>query len=262
MKTHNPSTVVLKLGGSVLRDHDAYPRCAGWLAARLHRHPQERLVVVVSAPLGATDRLQALAQSCSPQPDQRLLDLLWTTGETHSVALLALCLNHAGIPAAGLAVHQCGLELVPVGADRDELRVNPLPLRAHLRRNRVVVVPGFFARGRGDSVVSLGRGGSDLTAVLLAAGLQARRCELIKDVPGYFTKDPNKHADARPVPHVSFAEALVLAAGDCDLVQARALQAAARTNTDRLVRGLDEHGPYPLVSREVPPGDVPVRLAI
>lgn len=235
-----PDVVVVKLGGSVLTGLDAFHRSAaalgGWRAAR----PHERFVVVVSAQYGTTDGLQRLAEEACPAPDARLLDLLWSTGELHSVALLALCLQKLGVDAAGLSIHQCGLEVADGDADGAEAQVNPRPLLSELRRHPVVVVPGFFARAPEDSVVSLGRGGSDLTAVLLAAALQARRCELIKDVPGYFSKDPNKYADAVPLAQVTYDQALALAAAGCDLVQPRALVAAARTGMPLLIRSLDD----------------------
>ena len=107
-----------------------------------------------------------------------------------------------------------------------DAQVRPLRLRALLADHDVVVVPGFLARGGGDAIVSLGRGGSDLTAVLLAAGLGAARCELLKDVPGYFTADPKRDPDARPIPSLAYARALEMADDGCELVQRHALEAA------------------------------------
>lgn len=240
--------VVLKIGGSVLTDQQAYERVAEHLARRVAESPNERLVVVVSAQGGVTDELQRLAEMCQAEPDPAALDLLWSTGELRSVATLTLCLRAAGVAAVGLGVHQCGLE-VRGEFDRDDaLQVNPLHISLHLRRHPIVVVPGFLGCGAGAQVVTLGRGGSDLTAVLLADALGAVRCELIKDVPGYFTKDPNKHADAERVAHLTFDAALVLAAQGCDLVQRRALVAASRTNTELRVHSLDDASPGTTVS--------------
>lgn len=253
IRTTETQVVVLKLGGSVLIDLAAYRRCAAHLHQLQIAAPHERLLAVVSAQYGQTDRLLALAQNCTPQPNPRTLDLLWTTGEQQSVALLTLCLQALGIDAAGLMVHQCGLEVADASG-KAEVVVNPLPLLYQLRRHPIVVVPGFFARAPGDVVVSLGRGGSDLTAVLLAAGLGALRCELVKDVPGYFSKDPHRFADAQPLEDITFERALSMAAEGCDLVQERALRAAQRADLPLVIRALG-HGHKTVVHSQAESAD-------
>ena len=180
------SVTVWKLGGSVLVDVQSYRECARLIASRLRSEPDTRILAVVSARLGETDELQALATSLAGTPDGPTLDLLWSTGEIRSAAMLALCLQAAGVRAAALDVHQTGIHCV------DRLAVDPAPLRRALASHPVVVVPGFLASGAGSAVVTLGRGGSDLSAVVIAAALDAKRCELIKDVPGYFSADPNR----------------------------------------------------------------------
>lgn len=234
---------VIKLGGSVLTDLDAYPRCADRLQRWIVHHPDERTVVVVSAEFGTTDQLLGLAESVCPSPDPAALDLLWSTGELRSVALLTLCLRRRGVNAIGLNVHQCGLHATNGAPDADHVAIDAHPLRRHLGRHRVVVVPGFLARAPGNAVVSLGRGASDLTAVLLARALHANRCELVKDVPGYFTKDPNRFGDARPLARLSYGEALRMAEDGCDLVQVAALRAARTHRCPLVVRSLnpDDH---------------------
>jgi aspartate kinase len=169
-----------------------------------------------------TDRLLATATGIVETPDARTLDLLWSTGETRSAALLALSLQALGDTVAVANVHQAGLS----SSHRGAVQVNPLRLHTLLSDRDVVVVPGFFARGAGDALHSLGRGGSDLTAVLLAAGLGAACCELLKDVPGFFTHDPKRSPDARPIPRLSFTRALAMADDGCELVQRQALEAA------------------------------------
>jgi aspartate kinase len=105
------------------------------------------------------------------------------------------------------------------------------------------VVPGFLGTDATNAVVSLGRGGSDLTAVLLAEGLRACRCELLKDVSGYFSSDPNRDPTARHLPTLTFEEALALADEGCDLVQRQAIEAAARCGLPIVIRCLDEAAP-------------------
>lgn len=222
----NTPLTVLKIGGSVLTGAKAYRRAAEFVAARLCTRPGERLVVVVSAESGVTDALLSHAREIVDDPDPRTLDLLWSTGEVRSVALLALALQARGVQAAPVNVHETGL-LQPVDrATPGGSRVAPLRLLTLLADHDVVVAPGFLARGYGDAVVSLGRGGSDLTAVLLAAGLGASGCELVKDVPGYFTADPKRDPGARPLAALSYATALQMADAGCQLIQRHALEAA------------------------------------
>ena len=219
--------VVIKIGGSVLTGNQAYRRVAGYLADRVADDPGTRIIAVVSAEIGVTDTLLATAHGIVETPDAATVDLLGSTGELRSAALLALALQARGVRAAAVNVHQAGLVKADAGAVPGSSRVRRLRLRALTAQHDVVVVPGFLARGAGDAVVSLGRGGSDLTAVLLAAGLGAGGCELLKDVPGYFSADPKRDPAARPLEHLSYAAALEMADTGCGLVQRHALQAAS-----------------------------------
>jgi aspartate kinase len=228
---------VCKIGGSVLTGIAAYQAATRALGVP-DPASSERLVVVVSAEYGHTDALFGEATQMSAVPDSAALDLLWSTGELRSVALLTLALQSAGIPAVGLNVHETGLR---VGAGDDRLELNPLALRAALAHHSVVVVPGFLAT-RHQRVVSLGRGGSDWTAVSLAAALGAHRCELFKDVDGYFTADPNAAGDARPIAALTFADALQFADDGCPLVQRQAIVAARDAGMTLVVRSFTGSG--------------------
>jgi len=119
-----------------------------------------------------------------------------------------------------------------------------------LADHSVVVVPGFLATRADGAVVSLGRGGSDLSAVLVAIGLEASRCELLKDVPGYFEQDPRENARACHLPALSFAEAFTMAERGCELVQQRALVAAAEAGLTLLIRSMDERAPMTVISEQ------------
>lgn len=233
------SVTVIKIGGSVLTGAAAYSRAAAFVAERLGEHPGERLVVVVSAENGATDALLAAAQAIVPDPDPAALDLLWSTGELRSAAILALQLQARGVRATAVNVHQTGLTEPDARGGSGHIAVRGLRLVAALARHDVVVAPGFLARGDGDAVVSLGRGGSDLTAVLLAVGLGARQCELVKDVPGYFSADPHVDEGAAHLPAVRFDQALAMADAGCDLVQRQALEAARERRLPLVVRAMD-----------------------
>lgn len=238
---------VLKLGGSVLRDDASYAAAAAFLQARLANTDGERLVVIVSAQWGGTDALLAEAQRIAGDPAQQALDLLWSTGELRSVALLALHLQRIGVSAVPFNVHQAGLVACPEhsrGADRDAgTTVRPMRLLAALAHARLVIVPGFLGVSPGGAVTSLGRGGSDLTAVLLAAAIGADACELIKDVPGYFTADPHRDRRATPIRHLSIDDALAMADRGCDLVQRAALAAAGAASLPLVIRSMDAAAP-------------------
>ena len=230
---------VLKLGGSVLRDDRSYAEAARFLQTRLALNQDERLVVTVSAQYGTTDSLLAEAQTIASDPSPLTLDLLWSTGELRSVAVLALHLQKIGVSAVPFNVHQTGLV-----ADRATgTSVRPGRLIAALAHARVVIVPGFLGVSTDGAITSLGRGGSDLTAALLAVAIRADACELIKDVAGYYTADPRRDSAARPIQHLSAADALRMADQGCDLVQRGALVAAAEAGLHLVVRSMDADAP-------------------
>ncbi|MFY9753777.1 MAG: hypothetical protein WBS18_06525 [Candidatus Acidiferrales bacterium] len=234
---------VIKIGGSILTNASAYRRAARFVRNRHRAAPDERLVVVVSAQEGSTDALERAARKISSEPNLTALDLLWSTGEVRSAALLALHLEALGVHAIALNVHETGLRVAEDGRGAASPRLSEERLLATLEEHAVAVVPGFFATDPQQRIVSLGRGGSDLTAVLLAAGLAANRCELIKDVPGYFTADPHRDPTARPIPHLTFDRAIELADSGCDLVQKKAIESAARCGLELVIRSVDESAP-------------------
>ena len=244
-------TAVVKLGGSVLRGPSDYRRAARFVRARLAANPAEKMVVVVSAQNGDTDALLREAEAIVAQPNEAALDLLWSTGELRSVARLAFHLQAEGIEAAALDVRQTGLRIATRGLDVARAEFDATSIRRALASHRVVIAPGFLATNHAGAVVTLGRGGSDLTAVLLAMGLGASRCELIKDVPGYFADDPHINVGAEHIPGLSFARALAMADAGCDLVQRQALETAERCGLPIVVRSLEEDAPESWITATV-----------
>lgn len=237
---------VVKIGGSVLKSRQDYLRSAEFLQGRLASRQSSKLVVVVSARWGETDELLQAARQISPDPDRRTLDLLWSCGELRSVALLAFCLQRLGIPALGLNVHETGLRLrrqKTDGGTSASLPNRTSGLRQRLACHAALIVPGFFAIAADHSLTSLGRGGSDLTALLIAHALKAAHCELVKDVAGYFDRDPNRFEDARPLAVLSYRRALEMARSGCDLVQKQALECACRLGIPLLVRSMQSSLP-------------------
>lgn len=237
------SVAVIKVGGSIFTGPISYRRAARFIARRVANNSSENLVVVVSAQNGETDALLREAQAISVEPDEVALDLLWSTGELRSVARLALHLQAEGIRAATLDVRQTGLRIAERGCEVSAAQFDSTAILDVLATKRVAIVPGFLATNLAGAIVTLGRGGSDLTAVLIAAGLGASRCELIKDVPGYFTDDPRLHTGAKHLPRLSFAQALAMADEECELVQRQAIEAAERCDLPLVVRSLETHAP-------------------
>jgi aspartate kinase len=245
------SIAVIKIGGSILTSARAYRRAATFVRNTLRAAPQERLVVVVSAQEGSTDRLERGARKIVREPARAALDLLWSTGEIRSVALLTLHLQKLGVAAAPLNVHEAGLTVPETEGEVGRIHLHAGRICGVLANFSVAVVPGFLAANSANAIVSLGRGGSDLTAVLLAEGLRACRCELIKDVPGYFTADPHIDSSASHIPHLTFEKALQLAREGCDLVQRRAIEAAARAGLPLVIRSVNEKAPSTRISHLV-----------
>lgn len=240
-------TVVIKLGGSVLVDVKAYRQAARFIVRRLHRCSEERFLVVVSAQNGLTNELEKLAREITGYPNPRTLDLLWSTGELRSVALLTLHLEEMGVRVVGLNIHEMGLHLNVAGKARPTVRAVSQQIEQALKEHSVVVVPGFFGTTEGGMIASLGRGGSDLSAVLLADELKATECELVKDVCGYFAADPNVDRQADHIPELSYEEALRMAESGCDLVQREAIEAARARCLRLVVRSFDDAAPCSLV---------------
>jgi len=230
------SIVVLKIGGSVLTNLESYADAARFVAERHEHEPDAAFVVVVSAQHGETDALLATANTLATRPDPAIVDLLWSTGELRSVALLTLALQARGVRATGANVHETGLVTGERFGGRPSLHA--MKLRALLAGHDVVVVPGFLARGLGDRVVSLGRGGSDLTAVIVAATLGAARCELIKDVAGYYAADPKVDPAADHLPALDYERSLAMADAGCGLVQRAALETAHAHGLPMVVRSM------------------------
>src|ERR1700722_11333641 len=163
---------VVKIGGSILTNAKAYRRAAIFVRDMLRSNSEERIVVVVSAQEGTTDSLERTAKTIHDEPNSATRDLLWSTGEIRSVALLTLHLEALGVHAAPLNIHEAGLPLPETVREAGHIRLNAGRLAGVLADFPVAVVPGFFATNAASQIVSLGRGGSDLTAVLLAEGLR------------------------------------------------------------------------------------------
>ncbi|MGW3965129.1 aspartate kinase [Amycolatopsis sp. NPDC005003] len=218
--------VVRKYGGSSL----ATPKLVRGVAAQLAdlAAAGRRVVVVVSAMGDATDRLVALAGQFAERPEPRELDQLLATGEQVSAAVLALALTRRGVDAVSLAGDQAGIEVTGGPGAATIARIDPRRILEGLRAGRVVVVAGFQGRDAGGELRTLGRGGSDTTAVALAAALGAAGCEICTDVDGVRTADPRIVPDTRGVPSISYEAMSELARGGVRVLHPRSVELAGQ----------------------------------
>jgi len=238
----------MKFGGTSVADAERIKRAARRIVAQ--RAAGKRVVAVLSARGKTTDELIAMAEEVSPNPDPRELDMLLSTGERISCALCAMAINDLGHRAISLTGSQAGIvtdtshtkaRIIDVRADR---------IREALDRGVIVLVAGFQGVSTTRDVTTLGRGGSDTTAVALAAAIGAEVCEIYTDVAGVFSADPRLVPDARKLPIVSFEEMLEMAASGAKVLQLRSVE-YARTHGVRIhCRSSFEDGPGTFVVGE------------
>jgi len=208
------------------------------------------VIVVVSAMSGETDRLIRLAHSAVPEPNKRELDCLVATGEQVSVALLAMILDARGIPAESILGFQMGML---TDASHTKARIVELDkerFSAALAGEAVLVAAGFQGIGPEGQVTTLGRGGSDTTAVAIAAGLNADYCDIYTDVDGVYTADPNVVSSARRLDRISYEEMLELASTGAKVLQIRSVEMGMKYGVRLRVRSTFTRGPGTLVTKE------------
>ena len=201
---------VHKYGGSSVADAEKIVNVARRIAA-VH-DAGDQIVTVVSAMGDTTDELIDLAQTVSSEPDPRELDLLLSTGELVSITLLSMALRNLGYDAISLSGPQAGIRTDRTYGRARISQVDPERVRRELDRGRLVIVAGFQGSTPDEDITTLGRGGSDTTAVALAAALEADRCDIYTDVEGIYTADPRVAPKAAKLAHVGYEEMLELAA--------------------------------------------------
>jgi aspartate kinase len=220
--------VVQKFGGSSLASADRIRQVAQRISRE--RATGVDLVVVVSAMGDTTDELLALAHAIADEPDPRELDVLLATGEHESATLVSMALHAIGVKAISLTGAQAGITTDDSHGRARIANIEPRRIRAEIERGSVVIVAGFQGQrgAAGDlaETTTLGRGGSDTTAVALAAALGADRCQIFTDVRGIYTADPRRVSQARKLDTVGYEEMLELAQQGAQVMQARAVELA------------------------------------
>jgi aspartate kinase len=219
-----PGTVVMKFGGTSVADAERIKRAARRIVAA--RELGHRVVAVLSARGKTTDELISMAEEVSTAPDPREMDMLLSTGERISCALCAMAINDLGHRAISLTGSQAGIVTDTSHTKARILDVRGDRIRAALDDELIVLVAGFQGVSTARDVTTLGRGGSDTTAVALAAAMEAEVCEIYTDVAGVFSADPRIVPDARKLPVVSFEEMLEMSASGAGVLQLRSVEYA------------------------------------
>lgn len=241
---------VQKYGGSSVATADHIKRVAGRVAER--RRKGEQMVVVVSAMGDTTDDLIELANAINAKPNQREMDVLLHTGEIVSSTLLSMALDALGVDAVSLTGAQAGIKTDAVYGRARIADIDTTRMERELAAGRVVIVAGFQGISEDFDVTTLGRGGSDTTAVALAAALKATTCEIYTDVPGIFTADPRVVPQARPLREIGYEEMLELASTGARVMHARAVEVGAIYDVPILVAStFDASAPGTLIHREM-----------
>ncbi len=250
--------IVHKYGGTSVQDLDRIRHVASRIA--VERSRGHDLVVVVSAMGKTTDTLVALMAGLTAEPGGREMDMLLATGEQVSIALVAQALLDRGVPAVSLTGWQAGIRTEGRHRDARISHIDPALIRQHLSDGRVVVVAGFQGLSASGAITTLGRGGSDTTAVALAAALGADMCDIFTDVDGVYTTDPREVPAARRLEVISYDEMLELASLGAKVLHPRSVEAAIPGSLPFRVRSTFDEGPGTLVTRvEAIAGTDPVR---
>ena len=242
------SLIVQKYGGTSVGDIERIKLVAERIVqAKSEGHD---LVVVVSAMAGETDRLLSLAAQVSDAPDERELDVIIATGEQISIGLLALAIQQRGHRARSFTGSQVRIQTDTAHTKAKILSVEVDRVRLALREGAIAIVAGFQGVTAEEEVTTLGRGGSDLTAVAMAAALKADLCEIHTDVDGVYTADPNLVPEARKLARISYDEMLEMASLGAKVLQARAVEYAKNYDVPVYVRSSFNAGQGTLVVRE------------
>jgi len=232
--------------GNPERIKNVAARVAGYLAKG------DKVVVVVSAMSGVTDGLIKMAKAIMPLPSEREMDMLLATGEQTTIALTAMALHAMKIPAASLTGAQAGIVTDGVHTKAKIQKITPRKIHALLDAGNVVIVAGFQGQTHEGQITTLGRGGSDLTAIALAAALKADLCQIYTDVDGVYTADPRIVPTARKLAEISYDEMLELASLGAKVMQSRSVEFAKKFGVVFEVRSSLNENPGTIVKEETP----------
>ncbi|MSU24572.1 MAG: aspartate kinase [Opitutus sp.] len=241
--------IVQKYGGTSVGDVDRIKNVAARIKA--FRDEGNELVVVVSARAGVTNELIARAKAVNPNPSERELDQLLAIGEQETIALTAMALHGIGVNAVSYTGGQAGIFTDKVHTKAKIKTIDAKPLEKDLKAGNVIIVAGFQGIDEAGQITTLGRGGSDLTAIALAAAIKADKCEIYTDVDGVYTADPRVVKDAKKLTEISYDEMLELASLGSKVMQTRSVEFAAKYGVVFEVRSSFNNNPGTIVKQEV-----------
>lgn len=248
--------IVQKYGGTSVADIDKIKTVAAMIAAV--KKTGYEVVVVVSAMGKTTNLLIEQAKSLSANPEKRELDMLLSTGERISMALLCIALNELGIKAISLTGSQSGIITNDRYNDARVIEVRPFRVQDELAKGMVVVIGGFQGVSYKRDITTLGRGGSDTSAVAMAAALNAERCEIYSDVDGVYTADPNLIKDAKHLPELSFQQLQEMSEAGAKVMNAQAVQFAKESKIAIYARSTFQPGKETIIRESRPTGKTSV----
>jgi len=242
--------IVQKYGGSSVADADKINNVARRIIASNNKGNE--VVVVVSAMGKTTDELIQLARKINPKPEERELDVLLSTGEIVSSTLMAMALHNMGYKAVSLSGPQAGIETDSVYSKARITRIEPRRILKELEKGNIVIVAGFQGLTKEEDITTLGRGGSDTTAVALAAALKAQICEIYTDVEGVFTADPHIVPEAHKLKEIGYEEMLELATLGAKVMHSRAVELGQVYNMPILVASSFNDKPGTIIHGGIP----------
>jgi len=240
--------IVQKYGGTSVADIKRIKNVVARVAR--YRENGDRVVVVLSAMSGVTDNLIKMAHELMPIPTEREMDMLLATGEQTTIALAAMALHARGVPAVSLTGAQAGITTDGVHTKAKIRNITPKQVHALLDGGQVVIVAGFQGQSPEGNITTLGRGGSDLTAIALAAALKADLCQIYTDVDGIYTSDPRLVPNARKMEEISYDELLELAGAGAKVMQLRSVEFAKKFGVIFEVRSSMNNHPGTIVKEE------------
>lgn len=240
--------IVQKFGGTSVASEERLRLVARKVVAA--RKAGHDVVVVVSAMGNTTSELLDLATNLAPQPARRELDMLLSAGERISMSLLSMTIQQMGVPAISLTGPQAGIKTTDTHFNARILEVRPDRARRELQRGKVVVVAGYQGFNAKGEVTTLGRGGSDTTAVAIAAALDAEHCEICSDVDGIYSSDPRVVKSAKRIDVMNHEEMLEMARHGASVLNPRAVEYAWKRNLDLRAKSTFEEGDGTLITRD------------
>jgi aspartate kinase len=240
--------IVQKFGGTSVGNTERIKNVAARVAK--YRAQGDQVVVVVSAMSGVTDSLIRLAKEIMPLPSEREMDMLLATGEQTTIALTAIALHALGVDAISLTGAQAGIVTDGVHTKAKIQNITPKQVYALLDAGKVVIVAGFQGQTLDGQITTLGRGGSDLTAIALASALKAELCQIYTDVDGVYTADPRIVPTARKLPEISYDEMLELSSLGAKVMQSRSVEFAKKFGVVFEVRSSLNDNPGTIVKEE------------